>query len=279
LPAHRRIDRGDIVSLGNHAAHTDRCLRQAPALQQVREQECARNSQTRVAKGVVMCGRFTVKMTWAEIVALYRLTLDRPPHNLPPRYNVCPTDPIDVVTAERDIARMRWGLVPRWWSKPLKELRAATFNARAETVETKPFFRDAFKRTRCLIPLSGYYEWQNTPSGKQPWYFTARDGSPILAAAGLWDEWKDRETGERLKSCTMIITEPNDMAVQIHDRMPAFLSQHQFAPWLSGEAGAGMLKPAPNDFLQRWPVSKRVNSSKADAEDPTLIEKVELAAA
>jgi putative SOS response-associated peptidase YedK len=229
-----------------------------------------------------MCGRFTVKMTWAEIVALYRLTMDAPPHNLPPRYNVCPTDPIDVVTEQdgkRDIVRMRWGLVPRWWSKPLKELRAATFNARAETVETKPFFRDAFKRTRCLIPMSGYYEWQDTPSGKQSWYFTARDGSAILTAAGLWDEWKNRETGERLKSSTMIITEPNDMAAQIHDRMPAFLTEAQFAPWLSGEAGAGMLKPVPNDYLQRWPVSKRVNSSKADAEDATLIEKVELAAA
>jgi putative SOS response-associated peptidase YedK len=229
-----------------------------------------------------MCGRFTVKMTWAEIVAMYRLTLDRLPHNLQPRYNVCPTDPIDVVTerdGKRDPVRMRWGLVPWWWSKPLKELRMATFNARAETVETKPAFRDAFKRSRCLIPMSGYYEWQNTPGGKQPWFFTARDGSPILTAAGLWDEWKNRETGERLNSCTMIVTEPSGFAAQIHDRMPAFLTEAQFAPWLSGEAGAAILKPVANDFLQRWPVSKRVNSSKADADDPALIEKIELAAA
>ena len=123
-----------------------------------------------------MCGRFTVKAAWAELVALYRLTMDVPPHNLRPRYNVCPTDPIDVVTGEdgkRELGTMRWGLVPWWWSKPLKEMRMATFNARAETVETKPAFRDAFKRTRCLIPMSGYYEWQNTPGGKQPWYFTA----------------------------------------------------------------------------------------------------------
>jgi putative SOS response-associated peptidase YedK len=121
-----------------------------------------------------MCGRFTVKMTWAEIVTLYKLTVDRPPHNLQPRYNVCPTDPIDVVTerdGKRDLVRMRWGVVPWWWSKPLKELRMATFNARAETVETKAVFRDAFKRSRCLIPMSGYYEWQNTPGGKQPWFF------------------------------------------------------------------------------------------------------------
>jgi len=172
-----------------------------------------------------MCGRFTVKATWAELVALYRLTMDAPPHNLRPRYNVCPTDPVDVVTAEegkRELAAMRWGLIPRWWSKIIKDAKIATFNARAETIETKPFFRDAFKRTRCLIPMSGYYEWQNTPGGKQPWYFTARDGSPLLTAAGLWEEWKDRQTGERLKSCTMIITEPNDFAAEIHDWVKGF---------------------------------------------------------
>jgi len=115
-----------------------------------------------------MCGRFTVKATWAELVAMYRLTMDVPPHNLRPR-NVCPTDLVDVVTAsegKRELVTMRWGLVPWWWSKPLKELRMATFNARVATVETKPVFRDAFKRSRCLIPMSGYYEWQNTPDRK-----------------------------------------------------------------------------------------------------------------
>jgi putative SOS response-associated peptidase YedK len=223
-----------------------------------------------------MCGRFTVKMTWAEIVALYKLTLDRPPHNLPPSYNVCPTDPIDVVTEQdgrRDFARMRWGLVPRWWSKPLKELRAATFNARAETVETKPFFRDAFKRTRCLIPASGYYEWKAEAGGKQPYYFTPTDGEPITFA-GLWDEWKDRATGEKLKSCTMLITEANGFVAEVHDRMPVLLSEKDFEPWLSGEAGVELLKPAAEDLLKRWPVSKRVNSSKAPADDATLIDRI-----
>jgi putative SOS response-associated peptidase YedK len=127
--------------------------------------------------------------------------------------------------------------------------------------------------------MSGYYEWKDTPSGKQPWYFTAADGSPLLTAAGLWDEWKNRDTGERLKSCTMIITEPNEVAAEIHDRMPVFLTKEQFTPWLSGDAGAEYLKPVPNDYLQRWPVSKRVNSSKADADDATLTDKVELAVA
>jgi putative SOS response-associated peptidase YedK len=215
-------------------------------------------------------------MTWAEIVALYRLTMNAPPHNLRPIYNVCPTDPVDVVVADeetRTLEQMRWGLVPRWWSKPLKELRAATFNARAETVETKPFFRDAFKRTRCLILLSGYYEWQDTPSGKQPWYFTARDRSPILTAAGLWDEWKNRETGEALKSCTMIITEPNAFVAEVHDRMPVLLTEDQFQPWLTRQAGTEILKPAPSGYLQRWPVSQRVNSSKADKDDASLIDQ------
>jgi hypothetical protein len=103
----------------------------------------------------VMCGRSTYKLTWEEIVRLYRLTLEQPPVNTQARYNVCPTTTIDTVVGqngERRLMPMRWGLVPSWWSKPLKELKLATFNARAETVAQKPFFRQAFKRNRCLIP-------------------------------------------------------------------------------------------------------------------------------
>jgi len=130
-------------------------------------------------------------------------------------------------------------------------------------VTTKPFFREPFKTKRCLMPVSGYYEWQDTPGGKQPHYFTARDGSPVLTIAGLWDEWKNRETGERIKSCTMIICEPNELVAQAHDRMPVLLQPDQLDHWLSGDMGVEELKPAPNDYLQRRAVSKRVNSSKA----------------
>ena len=97
---------------------------------------------------------------------LYQLTIKAPSRNLPPRYNV-----LTECDGDHDFVRMRWGLVPSWWPKPVKELKAATFNARVGAVAKKPFFRDAFRRTRCLIPASGYYEWQNTASGKQPWYF------------------------------------------------------------------------------------------------------------
>jgi len=207
------------------------------------------------------------------------VTLDQPPQNTRARYNVCPTTTIDTIVerdAKRELVRMRWGLVPSWWSKPLKELKLATFNARAETVTTKPFFRSAFKRNRCLIPVSGYYEWQDTRGGKQPWYFTARDGSPALTVAGLWDEWHDKASGETLKSCTMIITEPNKFVAGVHDRMPVLLAEKDYEPWLSGAAGKELLKPAPDDLLQKWPVSKRVNSSRAADDDPTLIDRVAL---
>jgi putative SOS response-associated peptidase YedK len=169
--------------------------------------------------------------------------------------------------------RMRWGLVPSWWPKPLKELRAATFNARVETVADKPFFRDAFRRNRCLIPASGYYEWQDTATGKQPWYFTRADDEP-MTFAGLWDEWKDKATGDVLKSCTMLITEPNDFVAEVHDRMPVVLESKDFSSWLH-DGGSTLLRPAANDVLQRWPVSRRVNSSRAPADDPSLIDQAE----
>lgn len=226
-----------------------------------------------------MCGRFTYRLTWEEIVRLYGLTLDQPARNTQARYNVCSTDPVDTIVehnGKRELVPMRWGLVPRWWHKSIKEIKLATFNARAETITEKPFFREAFKRTRCLIPVSGYYEWQDTPNGKQPWYFTARDGSPALTTAGPWDEWRDKASGETLKSCTMIITEPNEFVAEVHDRMPVLLAEKDFESWLNGRVGMELLKPAANDLLQRWPVSRRVNSSRAPAEDATLIDRIAL---
>src|SRR5450759_4631317 len=220
-----------------------------------------------------MCGRFTQSYTWRELYELYRLTCQ--PVNIEPRYNIAPTTMIDAVAPREagcDLRVMRWGLIPSWWKKTAKEV-PLTFNARAETVATKPMFRTAFKRSRCLIPASGYYEWLNTPTGKQPYYYTARDSSP-LTIAGLWDEWKDIETGELLKSCTMIITNANDLASKIHDRMPVLLQPKDFDGWLVGNAGTELLKPAANDYLQAWPVSRRVNSSRAPGDDPTLIEQV-----
>jgi putative SOS response-associated peptidase YedK len=223
-----------------------------------------------------MCGRFTNRLTWREIVALYRLSVPlEPERNLPARYNICPTDPIDVVVeraGKRELTSMRWGLVPSWWGGRLKDI-PATFNARAETVNQKPMFRDAFRRKRCLIPASGYYEWLDIPTGKQPYYNSAADGSP-LTIAGLWDTWKNIETGGLLESCTMIITNANALASKVHDRMPVLLQPNDFDRWLSGRSGTELLKPAPDDYLQMWAVSRNVNSSRAPTDDPSLIERV-----
>lgn len=219
-----------------------------------------------------MCGRFTQHYTWEQLVRLYRLT--QPARNLEPHYNIPPTTTIDVVRVHddaRELVPMRWGLVPYWWKKKAKQTPAA-FNARSDTVADKTMFRNVFKRSRCLIPASGYYEWQSINGTKQPWYISAADGG-VLSIAGLWDRWKDIDTGEPLLSCTMIVTEANAFIGKIHDRMPVFLGDEQFEPWLDGTAGTELLVPAANDLLQAWPVSTRVN--KVDpVEDPSLIERV-----
>src|SRR5919197_2173708 len=128
-----------------------------------------------------MCGRFTRMYSWRELIELYKLGLQLPPSNLEPRFNICPTDTVDVIVEHggvRQLVPMRWGLVPGWWNKSLKDIKLATFNARAESAATKPFFREAFKGRHCLIPASGYYEWKATPEGRQPYYYTRRDRAP-----------------------------------------------------------------------------------------------------
>jgi len=213
--------------------------------------------------------------TWEELIRLYRLTVPNIPSNLQPRYNICPTTTIDAVVekdGKRTLESMRWGLVPAWWSKPFKEFKLATFNARAETVAEKPMFRSAFKKNRCIIPASGYYEWKTIGKEKQPYYFTDKH-EPVLSIAGIWDEWTNREEGKSLTSCAMLITGPNMFVQDYHDRMPVLLRPDQIDRWLSGESGRDVLIPAREEMLQTWPVSKRVNSSRSDENDATLIDQ------
>jgi len=221
-----------------------------------------------------MCGRFTQSYTWRELVELYRLTQSA--RNLRPRYNIAPTTAIDVVRlvdTGPELIPMRWGLIPGWWKKTAKEV-PSTFNARAETVAEKPMFRSAFKRTRCIVPASGYYEWRAIEKSKQPYFISAADGA-VLSIAGLWDQWKDIETGEMIASATLIVTAANDFTRSIHDRMPVLLGQQDHEAWLTGKAGVELLRPAPDDLLRMWPVSKRVNVSGRGDDDASLIEPVE----
>ena len=221
-----------------------------------------------------MYGRFSQRYTWREIHDLYDLT--GAARNLQAHYNIAPTDPVDVVRPSAggatELASMRWGLIPYWWKKPLKQL-PATFNARAESVAGKPMFRDAFKRHRCIFPASGYYEWIARPDGKQPYFISAAEGG-VLSFAGLWDHWKSPETGELVASCTIIVTDANALTRPIHNRMPVILDKAELAPWLNGAAGAELPRPAAEDRVRMWPASRRVNKTGSGDDDPTLIDEV-----
>lgn len=225
-----------------------------------------------------MCGRYTRNYTWEQIHAQYSAFVKHMT-NLQPRANICPTTQVDAIVLEdgrRTFQSMRWGLIPSWFKPGNKQY--ATFNARAETVDKLPTFRTAFKSRRCIIPASGYYEWQTIEGDKpQPWYFTSTQ-YPIISIAGIWDEWTNPQTGEAIKSCSMIITEPNQFVAEVHDRMPVLLGPNQFDAWLSARAGKEVLVPAAEDALRKWPVSKRVNSSRAPDDDLTLFEPIKLAA-
>jgi putative SOS response-associated peptidase YedK len=233
-----------------------------------------------------MCGRTTRNYTWEQIRRQYQAFVDSTQiPNLQPRYNICPTTQIDTIVASdkgRLFQPMRWGLVPSWWKKTLREAsKLATFNVRSETITEKPMFRNAWRqRQRCIVLSSGYYEWQHYEwqhiygqKKPQPWYFTRKDGE-IISIAGLWDRWVDMESGKEIRSCTMAITEPNAFVAKVHDRMPVILEMDQVDGWLAGELGTEVLKPAPHGVLQMVPVSQRVNSSRAPDDDPTLIEPV-----
>ncbi len=216
-----------------------------------------------------MCGRFTQHLSWAEICRLADLVGQ--PRNLAPRYNIAPTDLIEVIRAGPaglELTPMRWGLVPCWWKKPLEQL-PATFNARAETLGEKPMFRAAFKSRRCIVPASGFYEWTGEKGRKIPHYFSSADGLP-LALAGLWEQWCD-PNGQEIFSATIVVGAANGWMSLFHDRMPIFLSWSDAKDWIAGENPATLLRPASEDALQEWTVSTRVNRAGAGDDDPTLI--------
>jgi len=227
-----------------------------------------------------MCGRFTQHYTWAEVYTF--LSVLGPPRNLQPHYNIAPTRTIDVIRlnqdGKRELVPMRWGLIPGWWKKSPKEM-PATFNARAESVASKPMFRNAFKGRRCIIPASGFYEWTGEKGDKQPHLFTAADGSPILAFAGLWDRWHDPESGEEVLSCTIIVAGASEWMKAYHDRMPMILEPKDFDGWVDGSLGSDALKCASEIALREWLVSKRINRTGVGDDDPTIIEPLSAAAA
>uniref|UniRef100_A0A7C1FJD2 Abasic site processing protein n=1 Tax=Caldilinea aerophila TaxID=133453 RepID=A0A7C1FJD2_9CHLR len=217
-----------------------------------------------------MCGRFTLYAT-PEALAEH-FGLDEPPAKLVPRYNIAPTQPVGVVRVhpqrkKREWALVLWGLIPSWSKEPVMASRM--INARAETVPEKPAFRAAFRRRRCIVPASGFYEWMKKNGGKQPYYITSGDGT-LLGFAGLWESWTGPE-GEEIESCTILTTDANEEVARLHNRMPVILAPEDYATWLGDgqEATPAQLaqlkhlfRPFPAGRLKLYPVSSYVNNPR-----------------
>lgn len=213
-----------------------------------------------------MCGRFTLHSKLNLL--LQQFALDAGP-DLAPRYNIAPTQMVPVIRVDDDGQRQmmlhRWGLIPSW-AKDAK-IGNRMINARGETVATKPSFRAAFKRRRCLVPADGYFEWKKVKDGKQPYYIHRAD-SDRLAFAGLWESWKNG-SDDRIDSFTIITTDSNSTTCDVHDRMPVILEDAQFEMWLDPEFSArepleAMLQPYEGDELVLDPVSQVVNNPRHD---------------
>jgi len=221
-----------------------------------------------------MCGRFAQSNPTGDLINIFELTDSFP---LLPRYNIAPTQDVAVVRAndhDRQLAILRWGLIPRW-AKDLS-IGYKTFNARSETAHAKPSFKAAFNSRRCLIPASGFYEWDKIGKSRQPYYISRSDGQP-MAFAGLWEKWIDRQRGEVIESCTILTTSANRTVGRIHVRMPVILEPDDCGLWLDHkvqhvEELSDLFRPAAENTLRIVPVSTYVN--KAGREGPECVAPV-----
>jgi putative SOS response-associated peptidase YedK len=230
-----------------------------------------------------MCGRFSMyedKDRLADYFQVDEVVLD----DITPRWNVAPTQPVVTIATSRDgetrrLGEMRWGLVPSWAKDP--SIGNRMINARADKLASSKAFAKALETRRCIIPASGFYEWQKVDAGpgrrarRRPFYVHAKGDEP-LALAGLWEVWYDAED-KPMRSCTIITTDPNALLAPIHDRMPVVLSERYWNRWLAPEPltdkqRKAMLEPAPRGLLTLTEVSTQVNSPENDG--PELIEPV-----
>ena len=221
-----------------------------------------------------MCGRFSNDAKPKQIEAEFK-TGKLNPKLFTPRYNIAPTQMIPVVleqSGERIVESLRWGLIPGWAKD--ESIGSKMINARAETLAEKPSFRDAFKKHRCIIPASGFYEWQKQSKGaKQPFYFRMKD-KDVFGFAGLWAEWLDKETGEQIETFTIITTEANKVLEPIHERMPVILKSKDYDLWLDAKERdtdklQKLLAPFPSAEMESYQVSKTVNSPSNDSPELT----------
>ena len=236
-----------------------------------------------------MCGRYTSTSTVEQLAEAYEVDVVKA-EPLPLRYNVAPSQPVYAVVGRRPAAEQegtvrqlgtfRWGLVPAWAKGP--EVGSRMINARAEGIATKPAFRRALARRRCVIPADAFYEWQVRPVGpskpaKLAWAVRLRPPAPPMAFAGLWEVWRDGDDPdtEPLRTCTIITTTANELLSPIHDRMPVVLPPSAQKVWLDPriedtDLVSNLLVPAPDTWFDAFPVSNLVNN--VANEGPALLE-------
>ncbi|MBI5510604.1 MAG: SOS response-associated peptidase [Deltaproteobacteria bacterium] len=213
-----------------------------------------------------MCGRYSLSTPGDELARVFEI-----PGAVVvlPRYNIAPTQGVPVVRtpggAPRELAILRWGLVPSWAKEPTSGARL--INARAETVAEKPAFKDAFRTRRCLVVADGFFEWQKRDGGKQPFHIRRRDGGPF-AFAGLWERWAGPQA-PAVETCTVITTAANALLLPIYDRMPVILRPEAYATWLDPKPVdrdrlLALLRPANAEELVAVPVSTAVNNPAND---------------
>ncbi|APG04969.1 hypothetical protein BJI69_14415 [Luteibacter rhizovicinus DSM 16549] len=222
-----------------------------------------------------MCGRYAtfgpVSLSREAKTVLDQLELDivSEINQREDQFNIAPTQKALVIASGEhgyEIKPLRWGLIPIWAKD--EKIGAKTINARAETVATKPAFRAAFKKRRCLVPASGYFEWKGEPGSKQP-YFIHDPGGHLLMFAGLWEAWRPEEGEEWVKTFTIITGEPGKVSGDIHDRQPVIIPPDLWGVWCDGmpEEAASVLEVVPEAELAYYPVPKAVGSPRNKGPD------------
>jgi putative SOS response-associated peptidase YedK len=213
-----------------------------------------------------MCGRFALLAPGPTIAEQFGVSIA---HDIAPRFNIAPTQPVAAVRldqrGEREFTYFQWGLIPSWAKDP--KIGSRMINARSETAPEKPSFRAAFKRRRCLLPASGFYEWQRLNGDKQPTYIRPA-GDGLFGLAGLWEMWHDTE-GSLIETCTILTTGPNELMEPIHNRMPVIIDPADYSMWLDpGEdplVALHLMRPYPSEEMQAYTVSTSVNNPRNES--------------
>ena len=226
-----------------------------------------------------MCGRYRLAKDWSEIERRFGATLANRLQPLEPRYNIAPTDEVVAIRRRRDsdvpeAGLLRWGLIPHWATDTRSG--AKMINAKEETLLERPAFRSLVESHRCSIPAEGFYEWRKADSRRpQPFDLTLKEPG-LFAFAGLWAARRDEQTGDWLRSCTIITTRPNELVATLHDRMPVILPRDGEVEWLdpdlSVEQAMSLLEPYPSQRMQVRPVSSLVNSVQNDGPELLISE-------